>query len=78
MMGISRSKVHVTLDEPPIDVKVYIHDLRRRFGRRIGQGRDRVTLRRDDVRLHTIGDEVELRVTGRDRERDRWVLELSI
>ena len=76
MMGISRSKVHVTLDEPPIDVKVYIHDLRRRFGRQLGQGRDRVTLRRGDVRLHTIGDEIEVRVTGRDRERDRWALEL--
>ncbi len=77
VMGVSRSKVHVVLDEPPIDVKVYIHHLSRRLGGRVAQGRDRVTLRRaDGTRLHTVGDEVAVRVTGRDRGRDRWQLEL--
>ncbi len=78
VMGVSRSKVHVALDDPPIDVKVYIDYLRRQLGRRLGQGRDRVTLRRlgDGKRLHTVGEEVRVRVTGRDRDRDRWLLEL--
>ncbi len=86
VMGVSRSKVHVGLDEPPIDVKVYLHHLRRRSAalaplrgdaHRLAQGRDRITLRRGDGRrLHTVGDEVAVRVTGRDRERDRWELEL--
>ncbi len=80
VLGVSRSKVHVGLDEPPIDVKVYIDHLRRRLGgngHRLAQGRDRITLRRGDgKRLDTVGDEVEVRVTGRDRERDRWELEL--
>ena len=77
VMGVSRSKVHVALDEPPIDVKVYIHHLSRRLGRRLAQGRDRVTLREaDGTRRVTVGDEVAVRVTGRDRGRDRWELEL--
>ena len=77
VMGVSRSKVHVALDEPPIDVKVYIHHLQRRHGGRVAQGRDRVTLRRrDGKRLRTVGDAVEVRVRDRDRGRDRWELEL--
>ncbi len=86
VMGVSRSKVHVSLDQPPIDVKVYIYHLRRRLAsfaplrgdaRRLAQGRDRITLRRGDGRrVHTVGDEVAVRVTGRDRGRDRWELEL--
>ena len=78
VMGVSRSKVHVALDEPPIDVKVYIHHLSRRLGRRLAQGRDRVTLREaDGTRRVTVGDEVTVRVTGRDHGRDRWELELA-
>ncbi len=77
VMGVSRSKVHVALDQPPIDVKVYIHHLSDRLGERVAQGRDRVTLRRaDGTRLHTVGDAVEVRVSDRDRGRDRWQLEL--
>lgn len=79
VMGVSRSKVHVTLDEPPIDVKVYVHHVQRRLGRRVAQGRDRMTLRdlsAGGVALHTVGDEVDLRVRDRDAERDRWDLEL--
>ena len=78
IMGVSRSKVHVALDEPPIDVKVYIYHLQRQLRSRVAQGRDRVTLRRlpGGVRLHTVGDEVRVRVRNRDRSRDRWELEL--
>ncbi len=79
VMGVSRSKVHVTLDEPAIDVKVYVHHLQGQLGARVAQGRDRMTLRNlaeGGVALQTVGDEVALRVRGRDDGRDRWELEL--
>ncbi|MEM7356423.1 MAG: RNB domain-containing ribonuclease [Acidobacteriota bacterium] len=78
VMGVSRSKVHVSLDQPPVDVKVYIHHLKRQLGGRLGQGRDRMTLRRfeDGAEVHTVGDEVSLQVRDRDRQRDRWELEI--
>lgn len=78
ILGISRSKLHIGLDEPPIDVKVYLHDLRRQLGTRVVQGRDGMTVRRssDGHRLFTVGQEVDLRVRRRDRKRDRWVLDL--
>ncbi len=77
VLGISRSKVHVGLDEPPIDVKVYLYHLAEQLGERVVQGRDGMTLRRaDGTRLRAMGDEVALRVRGRDATRDRWQLEL--
>lgn len=79
VMGVSRSKVHVTLDEPPIDVKVYVHHLQRQLGGRVAQGRDRMTLRNlaeGGAALRIVGDEVAVRVRGRDAGRDRWELEL--
>lgn len=78
VLGISQSKVHVGLDDPPIDVKVYHRHIAAQLAARVGQGDDRVTLRRLDggERLQSIGDEVRLRVRGRDEEHDRWELEL--
>lgn len=77
VLGISRSKVHVGLDDPPIDVKVYLYHLAEQRGERLVQGRDGMTLRRlDGTRLQATGDEVLLCVRGHDEARDRWELEL--
>lgn len=79
VLGVTRSKVHVGLDDPPIDVKVYIHHLEARLGgTRVGQGRDQITLRRleDGHRLYTVGDAVRIRARTHDQERECWGLEL--
>lgn len=67
------------LDEPPIDVKVYVRHLAAELGERLRLGPDDVSLvgrTSGDVRFR-IGDRVEAVVRDRDRERDRWVLGLS-
>jgi DNA helicase-2/ATP-dependent DNA helicase PcrA len=79
VMGVSRDKVHVQLDDPPIDVKVYARHLEKQ--RRDGplrQGRDALTLRRAEsgAPVATVGEAVRVRVVGRDRKRDRWILGL--
>ena len=79
VMGVSRDKVHVLLDDPPIDVKVYARHLEKQ--RRDGplrQGRDHLTLRRakGGARVATVGEAVRVRVDGHDRKRDRWTLGL--
>ncbi|MEM9595939.1 MAG: RNB domain-containing ribonuclease [Acidobacteriota bacterium] len=82
VLGISRSKVHVQLDDPPIDIKVYHRHLegRRKDGRRdrVRQGRDRVSLRRSrgGAVLWRVGDAVRVRVIRYDEEHDRWHLDL--
>ncbi|MEM8997567.1 MAG: hypothetical protein AAGF23_22470 [Acidobacteriota bacterium] len=78
VMGVTRTKVHLLLDDPPIDVKVYMRHLEDQHGRRLVAGRDGVTVRR----LHggraewTVGESVRVRVVEHDRSRDRWRLEL--
>ena len=78
ILGVSRSKVHVGLEDPPIDVKVYLSDLQRQHGCRLRQGRDTMTVRRSDNgrRLYTVGEAVEVRVRQQDADRDRWALDL--
>ncbi len=80
VMGVGGGKLHVQLDEPGIDVKVYLFDLAKRWGGvwlepdELG-----VVLReRDSGKVRAIaGDAIALRVGGRDKKRDRWVLEAT-
>ena len=57
VLGISRSKIHVGLDDPPIDVKVYNHHIGRRLGERVGQGEDGI------VRVDPLTGDMESVVT---------------
>ncbi len=79
VLGISRTKVHVGLDDPPIDIKIYIQHLQEHHPDRIAQGRDRMTLRnlKTGERLWAVGDSVTVRVVDRDTARDRWRLNLG-
>ncbi|MCZ7686478.1 MAG: hypothetical protein M5U28_50070 [Sandaracinaceae bacterium] len=78
VMGASGSKLHVQLDDPAIDVKVYLFDLAKRWGGVwLEPDEHGVVLReRESKRVRAIaGDAIALRVVKRDRGRDRWVLE---
>jgi hypothetical protein len=72
-MGITRDKVHVRLDDPPIDVKVYVGHLSGQRGA-IELSPSGAALRCADGSSWALGDAVKLRVLGRDEERDRWEL----
>ncbi len=78
VMGVAGSKLHVQLDEPAIDVKVYLYDLAQRWGGVwLEPDEHGVLLReRESKRVRAIaGDAITLRVVKRDETRDRWVLE---
>ncbi len=77
IMGITSSKIHVTLDAPPIDVKLYVADAGRALGGvwlKLSPGRAAL-LDEHDQALFTVGDPIELRLVRRDEPRDRWVFE---
>jgi ribonuclease R len=79
VMGITTSKLHVQLDEPPLDVKVYLRDLGRlRGGVFLAVERDGALLRDGKTKevVTKMGDEVRVRVHERDTQWDRWVLAL--
>lgn len=79
VMGITTNKVHVRLDAPPMDVKLYLFDLGRTLGGAwLEPAEETVILRRKDTRevLLTLGQQVELTVQGLDAKVQRWLFAL--
>jgi len=73
LLGLTPTKAHVLLDEPPIDVKVYLRDAR--GGLRVDDAH--ATLRDEAGAVRAkVGDAAGLDVLGRDERRDRWRLDL--
>jgi hypothetical protein len=77
VMGITASKVHVALDAPAVDVKLYVRDIGK------SRGGAWLELRREGVELFDtnagssvlrLGDLVSLVVERRDDAQDRWVI----
>lgn len=80
VMGLSPSKVHVDLDDPPVDVKLFVRDLgKARGGAWLTMERAGATLRDGTagVDVLRVGDEVRVRVAGRDDAQDRWILAID-
>jgi len=77
VMGMTRAKVHVQLDEPGIDVKICRHHLEQWMGERL-KVEGNVSLRKEHETepMVRLGQAVDVRVLGRDAQRDRWVLGL--
>ena len=75
VMGLTKSKIYVTLDEPPLDLKLYVTDAERAFG---------ADLRLDDAGAALIGgahkirlgDRLTLRVRSKDRRR--WSFDVAL
>lgn len=77
IMGVTHAKLHLALDEPPIDVKLYRRDLESARGAKIRLGEDDVTWRTTGGEtIARVGDAASVRLSHRDEKRDRWVLHL--
>ena len=80
IMGFTSSKVHVSLDEPPLDVKLYVRDVgRARGGAWLVVADDGASLRdrADGALVARLGDEATVFTEGRDARQDRWILQLE-
>jgi ribonuclease R len=76
VLGVSATKVHVRLDDPPLELKLYRSDLEAFLGVRLRLSSDGVALEDDQgVTCFLVGAPVWLRVVRFDGPRDRWVLE---
>lgn len=77
VMGLTRSKAHVLLDQPHLDVKVYASYEAERRGGRIDADADGASWVDDHGEsVVRLGDRVRVRLTGRDARSDRWDLEM--
>jgi exoribonuclease R len=78
VMGLTPTKVHVLLDEPRIDIKVYVPHLSQITGSNAQVSKDETVLELPGLSTSCrLGDPVRVRVHDRDAERDRWVLALE-
>ena len=77
VMGLTSSKVHVALDTPLVDVKLFVRDIGK------ARGGAWLELRREGVELYDtragsmvlrLGDVVSVVVERHDEAQDRWVL----
>jgi ribonuclease R len=77
VMGLTSGKVHVRLDEPPMDVKLYLHDFARAFGGAwLEVAEDGAVLRKkgEAAPVLRLGDALSLVVESRDERTKRWLL----
>lgn len=74
VLGLTPSRLHVQLDEPRVDVKVYVRHLEQACGETF-QLEDGVVMAGGTTRFR-LGDRVRVQVLGEDAGRDRWELTL--
>lgn len=73
VMGLAPTRVYVRLDEPPLELKVYLADVARALGGPAQLAPDEVVLARHDGGARfALGDAVRVRCAGFDPARDRW------
>ncbi len=93
VMGLTASKVHVELSDPPLDVKVYLRDLGQLLAGMKQPSKTRgkkpsvwldvvddgaaLVVRGEGQRVCRVGDVVEIEPKWRDEGQDRWVLDLA-
>lgn len=77
VMGITSGKVHVQLDDPGVDVKLYVRDIGRKLDGawlNVEGGGTALTRREGGGVVLRLGDEIDVLVDSRDASQDRWVL----
>ena len=78
LVGLRPTRAYVLLDEPPVDVKVYLRDLESSLGGPVDLDEHGISVvRQDDGQpVMSLGDPVDVVVAGHDAGRNRWQLEL--
>jgi ribonuclease R len=76
VLGLSRTRLYVRLDDPPLELKVYGAHLERAYGRRFVIDEHELTLGPEGggQPRFRVGDPITLVADGRDAMRDRWRL----
>src|SRR5690606_24153335 len=72
ILGATRSRLYAQLDDPPIEVKVYLQDLEAQTGLKYRTLESEVAVTRSDGERLCVGDQINLVVQSYDERRDRW------
>ncbi|MBN2498145.1 MAG: RNB domain-containing ribonuclease [Deltaproteobacteria bacterium] len=75
VLGMRPSRIYVSLDSPPVEIKVYTDDLQERLGSKLALADDEVEMTSADERFRLrVGDRIELKTAAYDESRERWLM----
>jgi ribonuclease R len=77
ILGMRSSRLYVRLDEPPIELKVFVKDIESQTGHSFVLTKNNTVLRSSKaafVHQFKIGDQIRLRVSKQDKKKKRWVI----
>ncbi len=76
ILGLTSSRLYVHLDQPPVELKVYLRDVEQELGADLRLADGGVELRGRGRRgpRFRLGDEIRVRNAGHDDVKDRWRL----
>ena len=74
ILGMTTSRLYVSLDDPPVELKVYVRDLEQALGGRLRLTRSEVEMRARRGPRFRLGDEIRLITAGHDDAHHRWRL----
>lgn len=77
VMGLGGDKVHLLLDDPPIDAKWYHAHAHAQVGGRVRADPDGITLLGPSGPIVAVGDGVDVAVRSFDPDRKRWELAVT-
>lgn len=77
VVGLTSTKIHVVLEEPPIDAKIQLADLRKQWHQSTKVSRDGCELYVKGKPKFRLGDRLRLVVLGHDAARAHWQLGIA-
>ncbi len=77
VVGLTPSKVHVLLEEPTVDAKIHLADLRQQWGSSVKVTADGCLLQVAGEPKLRLGDRVRVLVLGHDATRAHWQLGIA-
>lgn len=78
VMGVTSTRAYVVLDDPPLEVKVYLEDLVAKSGQELEVDDARSVLQNEDGSFRVrVGDPIDVQIAGYDEERHRWQFEAT-
>lgn len=78
VLGVTKDKVHIQLEQAPLDVKLYVRHLEAQVERDLHLDPSEIALRAPDgAAFFAVGDAITVTAVALDTERDRWQFQVE-
>ncbi|NOT86419.1 MAG: RNB domain-containing ribonuclease [Methylococcaceae bacterium] len=80
IIGLSKDKLYILLDDPEIEIKLYIHALATLWNTPLIVDDQQVSLYKtqDKIRIASLGDSVQITVFEQNTLKDQWSFQLTV